>query len=190
MSDKTTVTRLLLDLRKNNGDQEIWEQLFPLIYDELKKIAYSKINKEGDDLSLTGTALVHEVYLKMIDQTKVEANDRDHFMAISARCMRQILVDHARKKNAEKRGGSQSNVTYIDELIKAHHEADELIDLDQKLEELAELNQRLADVVVLRFFGQMTVDATANALNVSKRTVKRDWAKARGWLYKELKVDK
>lgn len=187
MTNQSTVTKLLLDLRKADGDPDIWEKLFPLIYDELKKLAHSKISREQNGITITGTELVHEVYLKMIDQTKIEANDKDHFMAIAARCMRQILVDHARKKKAEKRGGSQKDVTYIDELLKTRQEANELIDLDQKIEELAELDQRLADVVVLRFFGQMTVSATANALEISKRTVKRDWAKARGWLYKELK---
>jgi RNA polymerase sigma factor (TIGR02999 family) len=123
----------------------------------------------------------------MVDQTQIEAKDKNHFMAIAARCMRQILIDHARKKNAEKRGGDQQEVTYIDELLKLHHEVEELIDLDEKIDELAKLDPRLADVVILRFFGQMTVAATADVLEVSERTVKRDWAKARGWLYKELK---
>lgn len=185
MKDKTEITQLLIDLRKTGEDNR--EKLFTLIYNELKKLAHSKLQREQGTITITETELVHEVYLKMIDQTRIAANDKDHFMAIAARCMRQILVDHARKKKAEKRGGTQKDVTYIDELLKARHEADELVDLDQKLEELAELDQRLADVVVLRFFGQMTVAATANALDISKRTVKRDWAKARGWLYKELK---
>ncbi len=185
MKTKSEVTRLLLEIKE--GSKEAYEQLFPFVYDELKRVAYSKLQKERDDITLTETGLVHEVYLKMIDQTKIKAEDKNHFMAISARCMRQILVDHARKKKAEKRGGDQQDVTYVDELLKARHEADELIDLDAKLDELAELDQRLADVVVLRFFGQMTVSATADALEISERTVKRDWAKARGWLYKEIK---
>ncbi|HYW33853.1 MAG TPA: ECF-type sigma factor, partial [Balneolaceae bacterium] len=109
------------------------------------------------------------------------------FMAIAARCMRQILVDHARKKKAQKRGGDKQNVTYIDELLNVHHQSDELIDIDQKLKDLANLDERMAEVVTLRFFGQMTVQATADALNVSERTVKRDWAKARGWLFNKLK---
>lgn len=185
MANKPKVTQLLIDLRQSDG--EAFEQLFPLIYGELKRLAHSKLQKERDDITYTETELVHEVYMKMVDQTKIHAVDKDHFMAIAARCMRQILVDHARKKNAEKRGGDKEEVTYIDELLKVRHEAQELIDLDQKLEQLSNLDRRLADVVVLRFFGQMTVAATANALDVSERTVKRDWAKARGWLYKELK---
>lgn len=185
MDNKSELNDLLIDIRQTSGDN-LKEKIFPLIYGELKRIAYSKLEKE-QNISLTATALVHELYLKMIDQTKIRAKDKNHFIAIAARCMRQILVDHARKKNAEKRGGNQEDVTYIDELYKAHQESEDIIDLDDKLKKLSHLDQRMADVVTLRFFGQMTVEDTADALDVSKRTVKRDWAKARGWLYKELK---
>lgn len=162
-------------------------QLFKEIYGELKRLANFKLQKERKDITISKTGLVHEVYLKMIDQTKIEAKDRSHFLAIAARCMRQILVDHARKKTAEKRGGKQRDVTYIDELLKEYEQAGKVIDLDNKLKELARFDERLAKVVTLRFFGQMTVHAIAEALDISERTVKRDWAKARGWLYKELK---
>ncbi|TYP92684.1 RNA polymerase sigma factor, TIGR02999 family [Fodinibius salinus] len=182
--EKSDVTQLLIKMKQ--GSEEAYEEIFPIVYSELKRLAHSKLKKERDNITFTETELVHEVYLKMVDQTLIDANDKDHFMAIAARCMRQILVDHARKKNAEKRGSGQQDVTYIDKLLKAHHEAEELVELDDKIKELAELDQRMADVVTLRFFGQMTVYATANALDVSERTVKRDWAKARGWLYKEL----
>lgn len=182
---KKKVTQLLKDLRSH--DNSSYDELFPLIYSELKKLANSKLQNERDEITLTETELVHEVYLKMVDQTQIDARDKNHFMAIAARCMRQILIDHARKKSAQKRGGDQQEVTYIDELLKLHHEAEELIDLDEKIDELAKLDPRLADVVILRFFGQMTVTATADVLEISERTVKRDWAKARGWLYKELK---
>jgi len=185
MRSKSEITYLLKKVRSDTG--QAMEELFPLIYDELKKIAHSKLEKERSDITLTETALVHEVYMKMIDQTKIEVQDKNHFMAIAARCMRQILIDHARKKNAEKRGGEKQDITYIDELLKVRHEAEELLGLDEKLKELARYDERMADVVTLRFFGQMTVSATADALKISERTVKRDWAKARGWLYKELK---
>lgn len=174
----------------SNGSQSAYDELFPHVYNELKRLAYSKLNKEYQDVTFSETDLVHEVYLKMIDQTSIEAKNKNHFLAISARCMRQILVDHARKKKAEKRGGNRQDVTYIDGLFKVRHEAEQLIDLDEKLDELAQLDKRMADVVTLRFFGQMTVSATADALGVSERTVKRDWAKARGWLYKEIKGNK
>jgi RNA polymerase sigma factor (TIGR02999 family) len=184
MKSRTETTQLLNEV--SEGSEQARDRLFDMVYDQLKQQAHAQLQKEYDDITLSETSLVHEVYLKMIDQTKIKANSKSHFLAISARCMRQILVDHARKKKAEKRGGDKKDVTYIDELLKVRHEAQELIDLDQKLEKLSNLDQRLADVVVLRFFGQMTVSATANALDISERTVKRDWAKARGWLYKEL----
>ena len=114
MRTKSEITDLLKKIRSDSG--QAMEQLFPLIYDELKKIAHSKLQKERNDITFTETALVHEVYMKMIDQTKIKVTDKNHFMAIAARCMRQILIDHARKKNAEKRGGDQQDVTYIDEL--------------------------------------------------------------------------
>jgi len=175
----------MITLKKSESIEK--EKLFKDIYDELKRIANSKLQNERDDITISKTGLVHEVYLKMLNQTKIEAKDKSHFLAIAARCMRQILVDHARKKTAEKRGGKQQDVTYIDELLKEYEQAGKVIDLDNKLKELARLDERLAKVVTLRFFGQMTIHATAEALDVSERTVKRDWAKARGWLYKELK---
>ena len=185
MRGETDFTKLLINIKESeNGSSK---KLFPLVYDELKQIAYSKLQKERKNITFTKTSLVHEVYLKMVDQSTIKANDKNHFLAITARCMRQILIDHARKKKAQKRGGDREDVTYIDELLKAHYEADQLIDLDAKLDELAQLDERMADVVTLRFFGRMKVSAIADALDVSERTIKRDWAKARGWLYKELK---
>lgn len=185
MRQKSEITDLLIEVQK--GSDKAYEELFPLVYGELKKIAFSELQSERSDITISETALVHEVYLKMIDQTRIKANDKNHFLAIAARCMRQILVDHARKKKAEKRGGDEREITYIDELLKAHQEAQELVDLDTKLDELAKLDERMAEVVTLRFFGQMTMYRIADVLEISERTVKRDWAKARGWLYKELK---
>jgi RNA polymerase sigma factor (TIGR02999 family) len=185
MRQKSEITDLLVEVQK--GSEEAYEELFPLIYEELKSIAFSELKSEDNDITVTETELVHEVYLKMIDQTRIKAEDKNHFIAIAARCMRQILVDHARKKKAKKRGGDQHDITYVDELLKIRHEAEKLIDLDAKLEELAELDERMAEVVTLRFFGQMTIYEIAKVLGVSERTVKRDWSKARGWLYKELK---
>mgnify|MGYP000011757008 CR=1 FL=1 len=187
MRNKSEVTRLLMEVKK--GSEEAYEEFFPLVYKELKGLACSKLKGERNDITVSETELVHEVYLKMVDQTCIEANDKNHFLAIAARCMRQILVDHARKKKAEKRGGDQKEVTYIDKLLKARQESEEIINLDEKLDELAELDERMAEVVTLRYFGQMTIYQTAKALDVSERTVKRDWAKARGWLYKELKKE-
>jgi RNA polymerase sigma factor (TIGR02999 family) len=175
----------MITLKKSDRFQD--EELFKAVYNELKRLAYFKLRKERPDITLSKTGLVHEVYLKMIDQTKIEAEDKSHFLAIAARCMRQILVDHARKKTADKRGGNLHDVTYIDELLNEYEKAGKVIDLDNKLKELARFDERLSEVVTLRFFGQMTISATAEALGISERTVKRDWAKAKGWLYKELK---
>ena len=188
MKTKSEITRLLIEIR--NDSEEAYNKLFPLVYDELKQLAHSKLKHERNDITISETALVHEVYLRLIESKSVDAKDKNHFMAIAARCMRQILVDHARKKRAQKRGGEKDDVTYVDELLKVNREADNLIDLDEKINELSKLDERMADIVVLRFFGQMTIANTADALDVSKRTVKRDWAKARGWLYKNLKKNR
>lgn len=184
MKERSRATQLLLEIQR--GSEEAYDELFPLVYKELKKMAYSKLKKEPQDITFTETALVHEAYMKMADQDSLEANGKNHFLAIAARCMRQILIDHARSKKCEKRGGDQEEVTYIDKLLKVHHQAQHLIDVDAKLDELEKMNQRLAKVVELRFFGRLSIYETARALDISESTVKRDWAKARGWLYNEL----
>ncbi|NGP87759.1 ECF-type sigma factor [Fodinibius halophilus] len=187
MPDSRQITHLLNDIRE--GTEEAYEKLFPLVYQELKQLAYSNLQDERDDITYTKTALVHEVYLKLVQQGRLEVANKNHFLAIAARCMRQILVDHARKKQAEKRGNNIRDITFIDELLKVQQESDHIVELDKKLKELEKIDERMARVVTLRFFGQMTVYSTAKALEVSERTVKRDWAKARGWLYKELKSE-
>lgn len=186
MAESSDVTRLLISLKK--GKDGVYDKLYPLIYDELRNLAYSHMNRQSADHTLSRTELVHETYLKMIDQTQIDFSDRSHFLAIASRCMRQILIDYARKKQAEKRGGKQKDLTYIDGIFNGQNsKAQELIDIDDALKRLAELNERLSKVVEMRFFGEMTIEETADALEISESTVKRDWMKARGWLYKELK---
>lgn len=186
MAESSDVTRLLINLKK--GEDGVYDKLYPLIYDELRNLAYSHMNRQSADHTLSRTELVHETYLKMIDQTQIDFSDRSHFLAIASRCMRQILIDYARKKQAEKRGGKQKDLTYIDGIFNGQNsKAQELIDIDDALNRLAELNERLSKVVEMRFFGEMTIEETADALDISESTVKRDWMKARGWLYKELK---
>lgn len=186
MAESSDVTRLLISLKK--GKDGVYDKLYPLIYDELRSLAYSHMNRQSADHTLSRTELVHETYLKMIDQTQIDFSDRSHFLAIASRCMRQILIDYARKKQAEKRGGKQKDLTYIDGIFNGqNNKAQELIDIDDALKRLAELNERLSKVVEMRFFGEMTIEETADALDISESTVKRDWMKARGWLYKELK---
>ncbi|MCP9290393.1 MULTISPECIES: sigma-70 family RNA polymerase sigma factor [Gracilimonas] len=183
---KEQVTQLLVRLK--SGENEVYEKLYPLIYDELRGLAYRHMKHQRADHTLSKTELVHEAYLKMIDQTTINFSDKSHFLAIASKCMRQILIDHARKKHAQKRGGKNKDLTYIDEIFsRQKKKAKELIDIDDALNELEKLNERLAKVVEMRFFGEMTIEDTAEALNISKSTVKRDWMKARGWLYKELK---
>lgn len=186
MSNKSDVTELLIKLRK--GEEGIYDKLYPLVYQSLRQLAYSHMSQQSPEHTFSRTELVHETYLKMINQTRIDAIDRDHFLAIASRCMRQILIDHARKKNAQKRGGKQRDITYIEGLFKSQRQkAEELIDIDKALKRLEKLNERLSKVVEMRFFGEMTIRETANALGISESTVKRDWMKARGWLYKELK---
>jgi RNA polymerase sigma factor (TIGR02999 family) len=157
------------------------------VYDKLRQLASRHISKDPDH-TYSKTELVHEAYLKMIDQTKANYTDRNHFLAIASCCMRQIMIDYARKKHALKRGGKQANLTYIDEVFSSQQQkAKELLGIDEALNRLAELNERLSQIVEMRFFGGMTIESTADALGISESTVKRDWLKARGWLYKELK---
>lgn len=180
------ITQLLKRLRK--GEEGIYDKIYPLIYDELRQLANTHMNKQAGDHTLSRTELVHETYLKMIDQTSIDATDRSHFLSIASRCMRQILVDYARKKYAQKRGGKKKDLTFIDEIFeKQNQKAKELIDISNALDRLAKLNERLSKVVEMRFFGEMTIEETAKTLDISESTVKRDWLKARGWLYKELK---
>lgn len=183
---KAGTTELLIRLKE--GEDDIYDQLYPLIYEELRQLAYAHMRRQSPDHTLSKTELVHETYLKMIDQTQIDFNDKSHFLAIASKCMRQILIDYARKKHAEKRGGKEKDRTYIDEIFsQSNYKATELIHIDSALAKLENLNERLVRVVEMRFFGRMTVSEVAKALDVSDSTVKRDWAKARGWLYKELK---
>lgn len=186
MDNASEVTQLLARLRK--GEDGVFDELYPLIYRQLHKMAYAHMSRQHPDHTLSKTELVHEAYLKMIDQTQISFNDKSHFLAIASSCMRQILIDHARKKQAEKRGGNNKDLTYIDGILNAHKQkAEEFINIDAALHDLEKLNERLVKVIEMRFFGEMTVAQTAEALNISESTVKRDWMKARGWLYHRLK---
>ena len=178
------ITQLLNEI--SNGSEDSYAKLFPIVYDTLRGLAYRQIAHEPKE-TFTKTALVHELYLKLLNQKSVEWNGRTHFFAIAARCMRQILIDHARKKKREKRGGNHQKVTYIDELMNVHQEADDLLQIDEALNKLGGLDERLAQIVELHYFGEMSFYEIAKLFDLSERTVYRDWAKARGWLYKELK---
>lgn len=185
MRTSQEISRLLVAF--GDGDREAFDRLIPLVYAELHQIARRQLRqlRPGDTLGTTG--LVHEAYLKLVDQTRASWRDRNHFFSIAARAMRQILVDYARHKHAEKRGGDAAAVT-LDEEHVAAVQPDEvwLLDLNAALERLAEIEPRLARVVECRFFAGYTQDETAEALGVSTFTVWRDWTLARAWLHAEL----
>jgi len=170
----------------SGGDENAAERLFPLVYEELKRQARFSLSNERNDHTLQPTALVHEAYLRLVDQTVLEAENRIHFFAIASRLMRQILVDHARKRNAEKRGGAAQRLS-LDEIDFAPEEmAGDILSLNDALMRLEKMDKRKAQVVDMRFFGGLKEDEIADALGVNEKTVRRDWQFAKLWLYREL----
>lgn len=187
---KTRVTAIVAGLSEEAAtDQVLAEDLFPLVYDELRRLAAGYMNRETPGHTLQPTALVHEAYLKLVDQTRANWKGKTHFYAVGARVMRRLLVDHARGRGAQKRGAGWRNVT-LDGVFPPSEDAnldpEQLLDLNGALERLAELDEREAKVVTLRFFGGLTVEQVAEVLEVSKRTVDNDWRHARAWLQLEL----
>ena len=150
-------------------------------------MANQHLAKEYHNHTYSRTELVHEAYLKLCNYNEMDWKDRSHFYAIASKCMRQILIDYARKKLADKRGGDNQKITLIDNMVQQQKEASHLLDIDAALKRLQEIDERLAKLVEYRYFGEMTIEDTAEALGISPSTVRRDWEKARGWLYKELK---
>lgn len=184
------VTQLLGALKA--GDDSALDRLFPLVYQELHRAADLLLNREMVGHTLQPTALVHEAYLKLARGGMPDAESTTHFLGIAARAMRQILVDHARRRNAVKRGKGEVFVTLGDhaDADAPGADAEEMIALDVALTELGTLDDRLAKVVELRFFGGLTEDQIAAALGVTSRTVQRDWAKARAWLHAKISVNR
>jgi RNA polymerase sigma factor (TIGR02999 family) len=183
-TDAEPITALLL--RVSVGDSAAMDQLFPLVYDQLRRMARSSLRRERPDHTLGTTGLVHEAYLRLVDQTRAGWRDRAHFYAVAALAMRRILVDYARRHRRAKRGGGQRPVSLDEGAVSLDQRAENLVALDEALTRLARLNPRLSRIVECRFFGALTEEEIAEALGVTARTVKRDWAKARGWLYQEL----
>ncbi|HSL22799.1 MAG TPA: sigma-70 family RNA polymerase sigma factor [Vicinamibacterales bacterium] len=184
-SSPSNVTRLLLDWSR--GDRSALDRLMPLVYAELRVLADRSLRHERTGHTLQGTALVHEAYLKMVDQRQVRWQDRAHFFAVAAQLMRRILVDHARRHRAAKRGSGKPGLPPDEADVPAPPTS--LIDwlaLDRALDRLAALDERQARIVELRFFGGLTIEETAEVLQVSPATVKNEWSLARGWLYREL----
>ena len=180
------VTGLLLDWR--NGDQGALDRLMPLVYDELRRVARQCLRHERAGHTLQPTALVHEVYLKLADLHRLQWQDRAHFFAVAAQLIRRILVDHARRHAAAKRGGGVPAVTLEARLEPALKVDLNVVALDDTLSRLATLDARQARLVELRFFGGLNVAETAEVLGVSSATVKREWRTAKAWLHRELQA--
>jgi RNA polymerase sigma-70 factor (ECF subfamily) len=181
------ITRLLNEVR--NGDRAAEAKLVPLIYQELHRRAANYMRRERGDHTLQPTALVHEAYIRLIDQRRVSWQNRSQFYAIAAESMRRVLVDYARKKAAVRRGSAYGTVSLDEALVFAPNRSSELLALDQALNRLAELDSRQARIVELRYFGGLSVEETAAAIGLSTRQVKRDWNFARAWLRGELTND-
>lgn len=168
------------------GDQNALDRLVPLVYDELRHVAHNQLRRESPGHVLQTTALVHEAYLRLTAAGRVDLKDRSHFLAVSARLMRQILVDDARKRRATKRGGAAVTVAIAEDARIAPAPSLDILLLDLALTELASFDERLCQVVEVRFFAGLSIAETAQALGVGTATVERDWVAARAWLYQRL----
>ena len=178
------VTQLLLDW--SAGNQAALDKLMPLVYRELRKMAHNYLNRERRGHTLQTTELVHEAYVRLVDQKRVQWQNRAHFYGVAAQLMRRILVDRARHHQRAKRGGGAPMVSLNQNIAETKAPAVDLLALDEALDELAKLDQRKARIIELRFFGGLEVDETAKFLNISSITVMRDWKLAKAWLHRAL----
>ena len=184
MSSPYPVTELLA--RWNHGDLSARDALVPLVYDELRRIARRCLAGHRVDHTLQPTALVHEAYLRLARSDSAHWQDRVHFFALAAQMMRQILVDHARKQSAAKRGGNAFTVLVNEALAVSNEKSLDLVALDNAMKQLAELDPRQSQIVELRFFGGLSIEETAAIVNISPATIKREWATARLWLHQAM----
>jgi RNA polymerase sigma factor (TIGR02999 family) len=182
-SDEHDVTELLREW--SGGNKQALHELLPIIYDELRRVAHQYLHSERAEITLQTTALVHEAYLKLIDQHSCNWQNRAHFFAIAAQAMRRILIDNARRRTAGKRPKGER--VSLDDIALVSNQRDEnLLALDRALEQLEAIDPQQSRIIELRYFGGLTIEETAEAMNLSAATVKREWAMARAWLYKEL----
>jgi RNA polymerase sigma-70 factor, ECF subfamily len=177
------ITSLLL--AHQHGDSAALDRVWPLVYDHLRAIAGRQLQR-GAPATLNATALVHEAYLRLADDTRLHWQNRAHFLAIAARCMRQVIVDAARARRAIKRGGGRSPESLNPELIAIDTQAELIVAIDAALESVASFNERMGRIAECRLFAGLTEEETAHALGMSLRTVQRDWQRARAWLQREL----
>ena len=178
------LTELLIEWRQ--GDKAALDKLTPLVYDELRRIAHRYVQRERDGHTLQTTALVNEAYLRLASQQKIEWQNRAHFFAVTAQVMRHILIDHARRRHYVKRGGELAQVSLEEAAGMTQQRAAELVALDEALDELAKFDARKSRVVELRYFGGLSLEETAEVLEISPMTVRRDWRAAKAWLYKAV----
>jgi len=178
------ITELLVGYGR--GDKEALDKLMPIVYDELRRQAARYLRREQAGHTLQTTALIHEAYVRLVDQRNVQWQNRAHFFGIAAQMMRRILVDHARGKRRAKRGGSDVKVSLADATIPVKERDLDVVSLDEALTRLAEIDEQQSKVVELRFFSGLTVEETAEVMHISPATVKRDWSMAKAWLHREL----
>jgi RNA polymerase sigma factor (TIGR02999 family) len=178
------VTQVLLSW--NERDANAAERLMPLVYDELRRLARSYLQRERSDHTLQATGLVHEAYLRLVDQSTTSWQNRAHFFSVAAQVMRRILVDHARARQAAKRGGVREKLQFDEEIAAAEERAVDLISLDDALQNLVTFDDRKSRIVELRFFGGLTIEEIAEVLEISPRTIRREWRLAKAWLRREI----
>jgi RNA polymerase sigma factor (TIGR02999 family) len=172
----------------DGGDPQAADALLPLVYDELRRLAADKLGRENPGQTLQPTALVHEAYLRLVDVDKGrEWNGRTHFFAAAAEAMRRILVDRARQKKSQKRGGARARAAFREELLAATEDSDEILAVHENLDQLAAVDAQAAELVKLRYFAGMSIDETARALHISPRSADRLWSYARAWLQRATK---
>lgn len=181
------VTQLLINW--SNGNREALDNLLPLVYKELRQLADRYLRRERSDHTLQATALVHEAYLKLIDQRNVRWQNRAHFFGVAAQAMRRILVDHARSHQTAKRGSGGHKVSLDEGIDLSDERATDLIALDDALQQLAEIDPQKSRIVELRFFGGLSIEETAEVLGIGTATVIRQWRMAKAWLYGEVKSE-
>jgi RNA polymerase sigma-70 factor, ECF subfamily len=185
LESEKPITELLR--RYNDGDQDVWQELVPYVYDDLRRLAHHRMRNERSGHTLSTTALVNECYLRLVQNRQLAAEDRGEFMAIASQTMRRLLVDYARSRNRLRRGGDIQQVSLNDVIgWLTDHEAVEVLSLDEALEKLDRWDHRAARVVELHFFGGLSFEEIGDALGVSAKTVQRTWVAARAWLRKEI----
>ena len=181
------LTELLLDWQQ--GDRSALERLTPLVYDELRRIAHSYMQRERNGHTLETTALVNEAYLRLAGQQNIDWQSRAHFFAVTAQVMRHILIDHARRRQYTKHGGDLQQVDLDEASLMSRERAAELVALDEALDEFAKLDPRKSRVVELRYFGGLSLEETAEVLQISLMTVRRDWRAAKAWLFRRMREE-